>query len=288
MSALWWREWWRTPPRLMCRSGLHCSVNFFSPCSRRTSSEVSVLCCRLGCCMRREWGKLTAVTPARGPFLCTAAPGSKHVMQPATLRGESGFCSGLYLQQFCQGYKHIWYAFVDSSVIEEWGHCSVVVVPVCLIVCLPAVLPWILIFWATYTSCFPRGLISSAQWSSTRCVQVCLLLFGFKELLLTHSFFVPPGLCHDRNYQNQFEDVPGVCPPAHFWPLWAAADPGWLSLPADVPLALCLRWEPCALPVGWDSGELCPPLPGSCTNGAERDWSNLWTRLKFKPQHREE
>lgn len=81
---------------------------FFHQCARRMSSEASLLCCRLGCCMKREWGKLTAVTPARGRFLCIAAPGSKHVMQPATLRGESEFCSGLYLQQFWQGYKHIW------------------------------------------------------------------------------------------------------------------------------------------------------------------------------------
>lgn len=38
--------------------------------------------------------------------------------------------------------------------------------------------------------------------------------------------FVVPGLRDNWNYQNQFEDVPGVCSPAHLRPFRAAADPG--------------------------------------------------------------
>lgn len=41
----------------------------------------------------------------------------------------------------------------------------------------------------------------------------------------THHSAVP-GLCYDRNHQNQLKDVPGVRPTAHLWPLRAAADPG--------------------------------------------------------------
>lgn len=103
----------------------------------------------------------------------------------------------------------------------------------------------------------------------------------------SHTPPLSPGLRDDWNHQNQLKDVPGVCPPAHIWPLRAAADPGRLPLPADVPVAVRLRWEPCALPAGRDSGELRPPLPGSCTNGAECDRSHLWARLKLKVQHRQ-
>lgn len=91
-----------------------------------------------------------------------------------------------------------------------------------------------------------------------------------------------PGLCDDRNYQNQLKDVPGVRSAAHIWPLRASADPGWLSLPADVPVALRLWWEPCALLAGRDNGQLRPPLPGSCSNGAKCDWSHLWEGLRLK------
>lgn len=105
------------------------------------------------------------------------------------------------------------------------------------------------------------GLCSAAALSSTN-----------------HHLHTPlpfPGLCDDGNHQNQFKDIPGVCPPAHVRPLRAAADPGGLPLPADVPVALRLRREPGALPAGRDSGELRPPLCGSGADGAECDRSHL-------------
>ena len=48
--------------------------------------------------------------------------------------------------------------------------------------CLPAVLPWILIYWATYTSCFLSGLTSSAQWSSIRWVYIFIILLTLCSL----------------------------------------------------------------------------------------------------------
>lgn len=71
-----------------------------------------------------------------------------------------------------------------------------------------------------------------------------------QEPSLTSALAVPPGLCADGNHQDQLEDVPRVRPPAHVRPLRAAADPGGLPLPADVPVALRLRREPRALPAG--------------------------------------
>ena len=87
------------------------------------------------------------------------------------------------------------------------------------------------------------------------------------------------GVGDDRNHQNQPQDLPGVCATANVWTIWTAADPGRLSLPPDVSVAFCLRWKPCALPAGRDSGELSPSLPGPRPHGAECDWSHLWERL---------
>lgn len=225
-------------------------------------------------CFRRR-PLLLVCSPAEAQFISNKPAVCDEHKQPDTC-SSSVLPLSLPLQerQLLTLIIRIWSLFLISDSLE-W-----------FLFCLPAVLPWILIYWATYTSCFLRGLTSSVQWSSTRWVQVFVSLRWKSSVTystLTHLSAVP-GLCDDRNHQNQFKDIPGVRPPAHLRPLRAAADPGGLPLPADVPVALCLRWEPCALPAWWDSGELRPPLPGSVPDGAERDRGHLWARLKLKVQ----
>lgn len=85
-------------------------------------------------------------------------------------------------------------------------------------------------------------IFSSVEFNKVRtdlCYSV-VLSSEVKKTCHSHCSTVP-GLRDDRNYQNQFKDVPGVCPPAYFWPLRAAADPGGLPLPADVPVEVRLR-----------------------------------------------
>lgn len=100
MSELWWSGWWRIRPQLTCRSSLHSvqitiwgsvlspTLYMSSPCAARGSSEWAVLHYRSGCSTKKVWGKHTAVTPAKGLSLFTAAPGSKRAMQPATPPGR--------------------------------------------------------------------------------------------------------------------------------------------------------------------------------------------------------
>lgn len=78
-----------------------------SPCVERGSSEKSVRHHRSVCSMKKVWGKHTAVTPAKGLSLSTAAPGSKHAMQPATLPG----------QEMVVSYQlwSLWYKLPDTS-----------------------------------------------------------------------------------------------------------------------------------------------------------------------------
>lgn len=161
MSEPWWSVWWRILPQLTCRSSLHSvqitiwgsvlSPTFYmsSPCVERGSSEWGVLHYRSGCSMKKVWGKHTAVTPAKGLSLFTAAPGSKRAMQPATPPGRGIVVNS----QLCSLFE------MSPNMFFWW---------------ISAVPLWILICWAIYTSCFPKGSTSSAQWSSTRCVHVLL------------------------------------------------------------------------------------------------------------------
>lgn len=227
---------------------------------------------RWACSMKKAWGKHIAVTPAKGLSPSTAAPGSKLAMQPATLPGQE----------------------IDggSDVIQSSKLCSVICKDDLLI-------PWFVspdIFVSPCSAPMDTNLLSnihklfseridifsSVEFNKVRSSTYCSL--PALKMDQSHSVPLSPGLCYDRNYQNQFKDFLGVCPAAHLWPLWASADPGRLSLPADVPVALCLWWEPCALPTRWDNGQLRPPLLRSCSNGAKCDWSHLWERLKIKVQ----
>lgn len=63
-------------------------IMFSSPRVSWFSYETCVLNHRWVFCMKKVWGKHTAVTPAKGLSLSIAAPGSKPAMLPATLRGK--------------------------------------------------------------------------------------------------------------------------------------------------------------------------------------------------------
>lgn len=49
------------------------------------------------------------------------------------------------------------------------------------------------------------------------------------------------GVCADRDSEDQSEVFGGVCACALLRTVWVAAGTGGLSLPAALPVALCLR-----------------------------------------------